>query len=102
MSATSWHLAGKSVDLQEGMHSVQAGRQKVVVARIGGKLYAFNGLCPHVAGPMHRGELNGLLLTCPLHGWRFDLAKAGCEIHGNRPLEMYEVKEELGQVYVSL
>lgn len=101
MDQQEWHLAGAADDLTEGMHPVDVGRRKVVVARIDGTLYAFNGYCPHVAGPMHRGELNGAIVTCPLHGWRFDLERAGCEIHGYRPLEMYAVKEEDGAVFVA-
>jgi nitrite reductase/ring-hydroxylating ferredoxin subunit len=102
MKQTVWHFAGASDDFTEGMHPTDIARRKVVVARIAGELYAFNGYCPHVAGPMHRGELNGSVLTCPLHGWRFDLGQAGCEIHGYRPLDMYEVKEENGAVYVAM
>jgi nitrite reductase/ring-hydroxylating ferredoxin subunit len=49
---------------------------------------------------MHRAEVDGAILTCPYHAWRFDLREAGREIHGYRPLSVYEVKVERGDVCV--
>jgi nitrite reductase/ring-hydroxylating ferredoxin subunit len=97
-----WHRACDASAVAQGMQAVQIAHRKLVVARVDDALYAFAGFCPHVAGPMHRGELNGCIVTCPLHGWRFDLSRGGCEIHGERPIETYPVKEEDGAIYVRL
>lgn len=102
LTAPNCHRACESAALSDGMNAIDIDRRKVVVARIQDQLFAFAGLCPHVAGPMHRGELNGCIVTCPLHGWRFDLAKGGCKIHGQRTLDMFQVKEEGGSIFVSL
>lgn len=39
----------------------------------GAELAAFSNLCPHMSCPLHRGQLDGFVLTCPCHDWRFDL-----------------------------
>lgn len=76
------------------------GRRQLVVARLNGRLYAFDALCPHAQGPMERSEIEGAIVTCPLHAWRFDLNNAGKELHGYRGLATYPVKVEDGKVLV--
>jgi nitrite reductase (NADH) small subunit len=39
----------------------------------GGKIFATDGICPHQAGFLAEGLLDGHVVTCPLHGWRFDV-----------------------------
>ncbi len=34
---------------------------------------AMNGTCPHHGGPLGKGRLDGCVVTCPWHGWRFDV-----------------------------
>lgn len=63
------------------LSAVQAGEP--VLAEIGGtevalfmcrgKVVATQGQCPHAEGPLHEGEVEGTVLTCPWHGWSFDL-----------------------------
>jgi nitrite reductase (NADH) small subunit len=101
-SGAAWHRVCESDAVPHGMRTFEVGHRKIVLARVDASLFAFDRFCPHVAGPMERGELNGTLLTCPLHGWRFDLARGGCEIHGERPLGTFGVKEEGGAIYVWL
>jgi nitrite reductase/ring-hydroxylating ferredoxin subunit len=85
------------------MHATVVAYRDIAVARIDAKLYAFSALCPHAAAPLHRhGELNGCMLNCTHHRWRFDLERGGCEIYGNRGLTMYPVKEEDGAIHVHL
>jgi len=48
--------------------------EPVLVVQHQGQWYAVGGLCPHQFAPLLGGQVddNGVL-TCPLHGWRFDL-----------------------------
>ena len=39
----------------------------------GGTFYAIDNLCPHEGGPLGDGELDGAIVTCPWHGWQFDV-----------------------------
>lgn len=40
-------------------------------------------------------------LTCPKHGWKFDLASGECVAKGSRPLKRFDarVEDELLQAY---
>jgi len=45
----------------------------VALFNVGGKFYALDGVCPHAGGPLGEGTLRGTIVTCPWHGWQFDV-----------------------------
>lgn len=96
--STNWIVVGSEALFPDGLHMVAVGKQRMVIARLDGRLFAFDALCPHQQGPMERSEIEGLIVSCPLHAWRFDLERKGQELHGYRGLQTYEVKVEDGQV----
>ena len=38
-----------------------------------GEVYALDGVCSHQGGPLGKGSLEGCVVTCPWHGWQFDV-----------------------------
>ena len=38
-----------------------------------GVISAIDGICPHQGGPLADGALEGTCVTCPWHGWQFDV-----------------------------
>jgi nitrite reductase (NADH) small subunit len=50
-----------------------AGDQIVAVFNVGGTLHALDGICPHQGGPLGKGVLSGSTITCPWHGFQFDV-----------------------------
>jgi nitrite reductase (NADH) small subunit len=45
----------------------------VAIANIGNKFYAINNTCLHRGGPLGQGQLQGVAVTCPWHGWQYDV-----------------------------
>jgi nitrite reductase (NADH) small subunit len=45
----------------------------VAVFNVAGEYFALDGICPHQGGPLGKGLLQGCILTCPWHGWQFDV-----------------------------
>ena len=43
------------------------------VFNVNGEFHVLDGICPHAGGPLGKGELNGNIITCPWHGWQFDV-----------------------------
>lgn len=61
-------------DLPNGTaREVVAGGRVVAVFNVDGKFFALDGICPHQGGPLGKGKLDGCILTCPWHGWQFDV-----------------------------
>ena len=46
---------------------------EVVIANVGGRYHAIQGLCDHAGAPLGEGTLVGCQLTCVLHGWTYDV-----------------------------
>ena len=115
----------KAGDLTDGMMKrVVLGEQDIIIARGEGKFYAAQGRCPHMGAYLSRGKLNGTVVTCPLHGSRFDLKNGkvvrwvagkgfmsmmgrllsmlGLAAKSEKPLAVYEIKVESERVLVKL
>jgi nitrite reductase/ring-hydroxylating ferredoxin subunit len=56
----------------EGREFVVAGRI-VAVFNVEGAFHALDGICPHSGGPLAKGKLHQNVVTCPWHGWQFDV-----------------------------
>lgn len=52
---------------------VDAGGRPVAVFNVDGTIYAIGGECTHRGGRLGEGELDGRVVTCPLHGAQFDV-----------------------------
>jgi nitrite reductase/ring-hydroxylating ferredoxin subunit len=52
---------------------VRAGRYDVAIFDVNGELYAYENACPHQGGPVGEGIVDDATVTCPWHGWCFDL-----------------------------
>ena len=51
---------------------VAAGRI-FAVYNVDGTFHVLDGICPHAGGPLGKGTLTGSVVTCPWHGWQFDV-----------------------------
>jgi nitrite reductase/ring-hydroxylating ferredoxin subunit len=76
-------------------------KRRVSVARVDGKLYAFDDLCPHEGCPLSSGLLTGTTLMCACHGSKFDMTTGGV-LRGptTKPLTMFEAREQDGTIQV--
>lgn len=93
-----------STDLADGkMHKYDLDDKAVVLLRDEDGLHAFNGICPHVGGPLWEGELDGHCVTCPWHGSQFDVSD-GSLLHGPSvyPVPCYDTRERDGRIEVRL
>jgi nitrite reductase/ring-hydroxylating ferredoxin subunit len=78
---------------------------RVSVARVGGRLYAFDDLCTcaRESCPLSGGLLAGTTIMCQCHGSRFDIT-TGAVINGPaaEALNVYEVREVEGSLQLRL
>jgi len=80
---------------------VAAGRM-VAIANVDGRLHAIDGLCPHQGGPLGTGTLCGTTLTCPWHGWPFDVTTGRHRVSATVRQAVHEARERDGTIEVRL
>ena len=82
---------------------VDAGGVRVVLARAAEDVYACGYVCTHRGGPLGEGKLSGTRLTCPWHGWMFDVRTGTCAFPTRgAPIASYAVRVDGNEVFVEL
>jgi NAD(P)H-dependent nitrite reductase small subunit len=93
----------KASELTEGVGvQVQAGARHVALFRCDGQLYAIDGICPHRGGPLGEGFLQGGRVSCPWHGWTFDVKTGAHAMNPGIKIPSYPVSVEGDDVYVTV
>ena len=78
-----------------------AGDRVVALFNVEETFYALDGICPHQGGPLGKGVLTGCVVTCPWHGWQFDVTTGQHQISKTLQHSRYATKVENGDVFVS-
>jgi nitrite reductase (NADH) small subunit len=81
---------------------VKAGDHDLALYNVDGEFYATQGQCLHLKGPLGDGDLGGPVITCPWHGWQYDVRTGENEFDRAIQLETFEVVIEDGDVKVVL
>lgn len=59
--------------------TVSMGRGDWTLRRLNNELIVHSAICPHLLGPLdHNAKIDGQLVTCPWHGYDFDLRSGQC------------------------
>jgi nitrite reductase/ring-hydroxylating ferredoxin subunit len=104
VSQTEFRSLGESGRLRDNYvnpYYLADRKRRVSVARVAGKLYAFDDLCTHDCVPLSAGLLTGTTLMCQCDGSQFDVT-SGRVLRGpaTLPLVTYEVREQDGVIQV--
>lgn len=90
-------------DLAPGEGKVlEAGGKTLALFNVDGTFYAIDNTCRHRGGPLGEGELDGTIVTCPWHGWRYDVSSGANTMNPAITVASYPVTVEGGAVVVDL
>lgn len=81
---------------------VVAGDQVIALFNIDGQMYALDGVCAHSGGPLANGQVNGTRVTCPWHGWQFDVTTGTNCLNARIKQPCFKVRVEGSDVFVDL
>ena len=99
----SYTTVARVEDFPEG-HSriVEHDGQLVAVFHEAEGFFAVQNECPHVWAPLASGSVDECVVTCPLHGWSFDV-RTGAPVSApaGATLTCYRVEVADGEVRVS-
>ena len=85
----------------EGREFVAGGRI-VALFHVEGRFHALDGVCPHAGGPLANGAMDGNVVTCPWHGWQFDVTTGQHCLSAGICQASFPVRVADGEVFVEL
>lgn len=96
----SWHRLAGAQDLAVGQSTrIDVDGRGVFVHRDGEKSWmAYDSRCPHQVTNIPHLALQDGRITCPKHGWCFDIATGACVEDGKPPLVARPVRFEQGSL----
>jgi nitrite reductase/ring-hydroxylating ferredoxin subunit len=95
--------AAKKEEVPPGtIREFQIDGKTFALANVEGKLFAINNVCLHRGGPLGQGELSGQIVTCPWHGWRYDVTTGRVAINPAVGVETYRVEVRGDDVFVDV
>lgn len=74
----------------------------VALFNVDGEFYALDGICPHQGGPLGKGTLAGCVVTCPWHGWQFDVQTGQHQSTASLSHPKFPVRVEGDDVFVDV
>jgi nitrite reductase (NADH) small subunit len=63
-------------------------------------VFAVENRCPHRGTPLAGGAVRATAITCPMHGWRYDLRSGACLNHP-AALRTWPARITAGRVWLS-
>jgi nitrite reductase (NADH) small subunit len=99
-----FYPVAKLEDLPPGTcRSVEILEFGIALFNHGGDIYALDNTCPHAGGPLGEGSVEGELVECPWHGWKFHIKTGVCQKNPTPSWNVacYEVKVVDGIIHVA-
>lgn len=72
----------------------------LAIFNVDGTFHAIDNTCVHRGGPLGEGDVEGHVVTCPWHGWQYNVATGACVNNPSSQVERYQVKVEGNDVKV--
>jgi nitrite reductase (NADH) small subunit len=99
----NWTRVARLSDCPSGASlEVVAGDRIVALFNVEGTLHALDGVCPHRGGPLGKGTLEGCIVTCPWHGWQFDVQSGQQQLTSRIVQPRFDVHVEGDWILVDL
>jgi len=84
-----------------GRLCAEAGGRPLLLLRVEAQIHAIEDRCPHAGLPLADGECRGRVLTCPFHGYAFDIRTGrNIDSEDEPPLPRFPVRVNAGRVEV--
>jgi nitrite reductase/ring-hydroxylating ferredoxin subunit len=101
MSAGDFVPVARVEDIPPGkLRTVSVDDEEITLAHCDGGFYATQAHCLHLQGPLGEGSLDGCVLTCPWHGWQYDVRTGENEFDRDIQLRTYDVQVADGEIRV--
>lgn len=85
-----------------GKKVVDVNGVQVLLVNVRNEIFACENECPHQGSPLNGGIVkDGPTLSCPRHGYRFNLRTGACSDYPEYTLKTYPVKVEGDDILIA-
>jgi nitrite reductase/ring-hydroxylating ferredoxin subunit/Fe-S cluster biogenesis protein NfuA len=99
----NWLEAGTLSDIPEaGVRALTLGGEKVILSRQGSIVTCFQNACAHLGFALDGGDIADGVITCPYHGFQYDLSSGECLTAPEVQLQSHAVRVTGARVEVRL
>ena len=81
---------------------VHADGRAIALFNVDGAFYAIDNTCLHRGGPVGEGDLEGTVVTCPWHGFQYDVTTGRNIFDPDVGLQTFPVRVEDGAVLLGI
>jgi nitrite reductase/ring-hydroxylating ferredoxin subunit len=97
----SWTAVADVASLMpETVRRVEVEGMSVALVCTRASVYALEDLCAHDGGFLSEGRVDGIVLTCPNHGWAYEAPTGRCMTDDCAQRRRFDTKLERGRVWV--
>ena len=82
--------------------TVEVNGRDIALFNVGGTFHAIDNTCKHRGGSLGEGELDGAVVTCPLHAWTYDVTTGECFDDPACGVDRFTVKVEGDEILVEV
>ncbi len=72
----------------------------VAIANVDGSFHAIDNVCLHRGGPLGQGPLAGTTVTCPWHGWEYDVTTGKITANPSVGVNCYKLEVRGEDIFV--
>lgn len=93
----------EKTEFVEGLGKVvKIDGRTIALFRVKDDYYAVANNCLHRGGPLGEGSLAGEVITCPWHGWKFDVRTGSFTVIPTLKVATFKVIEQDGSLMVEI
>jgi nitrite reductase (NADH) small subunit len=81
---------------------VEADGKKIALFNVDGTYYAMDNVCQHSGGPLGEGSLDGTTVSCPWHGWEYDVTSGACQLDETVKVATFPVQVDGEQLVIDV
>ncbi|MBT0663779.1 Rieske (2Fe-2S) protein [Geobacter pelophilus] len=86
-----------------GKKVVELDGVQILLINVKGEIFACENECPHQGSPLNAGVVkDGPTLSCPRHGYKFNLRSGACNDYPEYVLKTYPIRLEGEDVFLDV
>ncbi len=82
--------------------ALRLGGRDIALFNVEGAIHAIENSCAHQGAALSGGKLCGRIVSCPAHGWRFDVTTGALVVAPSFTIPKFPVKVVDGRVSVAV